>query len=81
MITVKYTCEACGLKDRDVIVPEREGDEDVVHYVRDVIGACVGEDHARTSPQCQAKTITNLKIPIDTTTPNARVGSPIPKKP
>lgn len=73
MITVKYSCAQCGLVDRDVIVPER-GEEDVVTYVRDIIGACVGDDHQRISPHCQARKLTHVKIPLNAD-PNARVGT------
>ncbi len=75
MITVKYTCDACGIKDRDVIVPDRGTFDDVVVYVRDVIGGCIGDDHKLTSPNCRAKTITNLKIPIKPNDPNAGIGT------
>ena len=65
MITVLYSCESCGLKDREVIVPERDPDDDVVKYVREIIMECVGADHSTTSPSCRATHLANLKIPYD----------------
>lgn len=65
MLTIKYTCDDCGLKDREVIVPEREHGQNIVDYVQDFIGQCVKEDHSRVSPNCLATKITQLKIPID----------------
>lgn len=74
MIIVKYSCEQCGLKHRDVIVPERDPADDALKYVRDIVGDCVAADHAMVSPHCRATHIQELMIPIDPSNPNAPVG-------
>jgi hypothetical protein len=81
LISVLYSCRACGLKDRSVIVPERDPAEDVVHYVQSVVGECVGADHANISPRCTATHLTELKIPVDPENPNAPIGAKVPPKP
>ncbi len=74
MITIKYTCNSCGILDRDVICPERQANEDVVAYLRETLAECVAADHSDHSPHCRAATMTNLKIPIDANNPKARIG-------
>lgn len=77
LITVTYSCARCGLHDRQVIVPERDPQQDVVAYVRETLAECISADHLRTSPRCRATTITELKIPIDPANPDAAIGQVI----
>jgi hypothetical protein len=66
LLTVKYSCDKCGIVKRDVIVAERQLDQDVAEYVEYVGGCCV-EDHGRRSPHCQVQTLTGVMIPINDT--------------
>lgn len=63
MITIKYTCEQCGIARRDVQVPARTT-EDVVAWVREIVARCVADDHARTSPGCTSRKMSELLIPL-----------------
>lgn len=54
MITVKYSCNQCGLVKREVGVPIRREDEDVVHWVEQTVGRAVKRDHNAVSPHCTA---------------------------
>lgn len=77
-ITVKYSCAICGITDREVEVPARESpDEDVKHYVEQVIGEKVGFDHMVKSPECFASVMKQLQIPLPPKDdPNPWIGKP-----
>jgi hypothetical protein len=74
MITVLFSCDRCGLKDAECIVRARAEDDDVVHYVRDVVMHAVAKRHATLSLLCDATSIQNLKIPVDTKDPDGWIG-------
>lgn len=63
MITILYTCEECGLRDRSVQCPARTT-EDVRVWVGKIVAGCVGADHRKASPGCRAVKMTMLKIPM-----------------
>lgn len=71
-ITLKYSCDRCGLKDVEVSVPARQN-EDVVAWLEGVVGHFVHADHQRRSPGCRATSVQNLMIP---TTGAQKVGGP-----
>jgi hypothetical protein len=73
-LTVLFSCDQCGLVDEKVLVPERLEREDVVHWVREVVGKAVREAHLKKSLLCEAVGFQNLKIPVDRTDPDAWVG-------
>ncbi len=65
MITIYYSCKHCGLTDRKCIVPSRDSpDDDVAEYMR-TVSECIVADHARVTPACPARTITEIKIPVE----------------
>lgn len=64
MIQCLYTCDACGLEDVAVDVPEREANQDVVYWLQHVAVSMIGADHRIRSPSCAATKITALKIPV-----------------
>lgn len=61
----RYSCRVCGLDDAEFTVPERAPNEDLVTWMRRRMSVAVWQDHLRRSPACLAKTITDLKIPLD----------------
>jgi len=74
MITVLFSCDACGLVDEECQVRARREDEDVVFYVKNVIASAVAVKHASKSLLCEAKEMKNLKIPIDKDDPDGWIG-------
>jgi hypothetical protein len=65
-ITVQYSCTPCGIQNAPVKVPARMSkDGDVAHWVKQIVGKCVSDDHARRSPHCPSRTMRDLKIPIE----------------
>lgn len=78
MISIRFTCNECGIKDKLLRVPERKSpDSDVKFYIEQVIGGAIGHAHHELSPKCKAKTMTNLKIPFDDKDPDAWIGKQI----
>ncbi len=67
LITVMYSCKACGLKDRKVIVPERGENQDVVDYMNGTVTECIMDDHARKSPGCNPESLQDLMVPFSET--------------
>jgi hypothetical protein len=62
-ITVKYSCELCGTKRRNLKVMAREPEEDVRTWMDKTVIA-VWHDHWRRSPDCTAQALTELMIPV-----------------
>ena len=63
-VRVLYTCNACGIVERGVDVPERGKDQDVVDWARNTMGIAIGDDHAANSPGCPSSVMDMVKIPI-----------------
>lgn len=76
MITVKFSCEACGLENVEVGVPPRNSPNiDIVRYVERTIGKRVGAKHAELSPHCRATKMSKLFIPLpDESDPSPWIG-------
>jgi hypothetical protein len=70
-VRVHYSCHSCGIIDREIEVPAR-GPEDVLQWLEKVCAVVISADHLRTSPDCRAREMQNLKIPIGS---DDRVGS------
>jgi len=65
MITVLFSCRACGLKDASVQVPARETpDDDVIHWMKEVVPYCIQDEHRRRSPHCTHNSASDVKIPM-----------------
>ena len=62
-ITVKYSCNGCGLHRVECPVPARTV-EDVVFWTEQILGRAVGEDHANRSPFCTSRTMSEVMVPI-----------------
>lgn len=77
MITIRvmYTCALCGTIDRGVDVPARMDPDavDVKHWVEQIMGRAISDDHSRHSPFCPSRKMDNVKIPI---TNVAHIGGP-----
>lgn len=65
-LTVKYSCQKCGIEKRPVIVAERRASESTKDFVAYVAEECCA-DHRRKSPRCHVSTLTGLMIPIHDT--------------
>lgn len=65
MITIKFSCEECGIKDEAVEVAARQENEDLVKWVGSSVISAITFRHSMISPECKAQEITDLKIPID----------------
>lgn len=78
MITVKFSCAACGLNQVPVKVPARQSpNSDVKAYVEEVIGRYIGREHHRLSPHCTSLVMSELMIPLpDEADPNPWIGKP-----
>lgn len=74
MITCKFSCQACGVRDAPVRVRARYDAEDVVSYVKNIIGIAVLIEHERLSPNCDSTVMSTLKIPFDEDDPGWYVG-------
>ena len=62
-IELTYTCDLCGVKDREVRVPARQ-DEDVVQWLGQIAMAALQADHEKISPGCRPENFTDIKIPV-----------------
>lgn len=70
-ITVKYSCRDCRLHRVTVSVPARDS-EDVADWMKATV-RLVSADHARRSPACHPKALSELLIPMDGT---QKIGGP-----
>jgi hypothetical protein len=62
-MNVLYSCQCTDGKDREVVVPDRVPDTDILAWMP-VVQQCVGYDHWARSPHCPSG-VCDLKIPID----------------
>lgn len=63
-IEVIYSCFACSVIEQKVMVPARGPEDDVVHWVKNILGHAIDLDHSTRSPHCRAETMDHVKIPI-----------------
>lgn len=63
MITIRYSCKACGIKDRKIQVPNRTT-ESLKEWEANVLTKGVVEDHSSVSPHCKTKAITEVVVLI-----------------
>lgn len=71
---VKYSCAHCGLDRVECNVRERTAGEDVVVWVRDILGHALKADHRRRSPLCQSNSAQDVMIPM---TGTDYIGGPV----
>jgi hypothetical protein len=71
-IKIKYSCLQCSLKNIVLEVPAR-GDEDVVAWMQNSVGANIKKDHTLRSPECPADSAQEVMIPM---TGTDRIGGP-----
>lgn len=62
-ITCKYSCNVCGLVNREVQVYARESHESVIDWMNEQVITSVAVDHALR--RCSATAFQNLMIPFD----------------
>jgi hypothetical protein len=63
LLTVKYTCGLCDAVDAAVTLPARASDEDLIKWM-DKLTLAISQDHMRRSPQCRARKLKHVQIPI-----------------
>lgn len=74
MISIRYTCNHCGLTDVIVRVPARESAHvDVKQYIEKIISPYIAKSHRYNSPGC-GKSVVDIKIPIIKNEPGAWIG-------
>jgi hypothetical protein len=66
MITIYFSCEGCGLVKQPLQVPAREDPETeaVIPWMNQTT-AIISEEHRRLSPNCTAKELKNIMIPLE----------------
>ncbi len=74
MICCKYTCGSCEIKEQDVYIPTRQG-EDVVQWFRLVMTPYLMRDHLRRSPECHPTEFKSVMVPIPPGT--EKIGGPV----
>lgn len=62
MITVKYSCEKCGLVDQAVEVPAREGVHVNLKDWMEQVSQTLDDDHTVRSPGCEVESFQNVKF-------------------
>jgi hypothetical protein len=62
-VAVLYSCPECGVRGRAVQVRAR-GEEDVLEWVKDACVPAISRDHELTSPECEAESMQNIKLPV-----------------
>lgn len=68
MIEIIYKCR-CMKAEETVQVREREEGEEIVDWVRDIVGAAIDEAHRARSPFCMATHMEYAKIPAPENAP------------
>lgn len=65
MLTIKFSCDVCGLFRHEMQIPAREDPavEAVVPWMENTI-RMIGEEHSRVSPKCPARRLKDLMIPL-----------------
>lgn len=76
MITCKFDCDECGLKDIAVLIPARASPRtDVKTWMDTIVASVIYRKHKSLSPQCEAITITKVYIPLpDKSDPEPWIG-------
>jgi hypothetical protein len=73
-IRCMYSCVLCGLKKVAVEVPVRKDRDSVRYWLEQVASPVISADHAKRSPKCSPKKLSEVWIPM-TGRPN--VGGPV----
>jgi hypothetical protein len=73
MLDVRYTCEACGIRDAVVSVRGRGPQEDIADWMK-ALTLALSIDHRKKSPRCRATRMTHAKIPLPPG--HSRIGDP-----
>lgn len=62
-LKLEYTCHQCRTRDREIEVPAREPNQDIIDWVSKV-RMLVAIDHELLVPYCQCQHV-DLKIPLN----------------
>lgn len=63
-IIIRYSCPLCGIKNREVKVPERLAEESVEHWFHGVMITNLCADHHKHSPTCTPEKLMDIMIPV-----------------
>jgi len=58
-----YSCDNCKIVKREVMVPERLIDQDILEWMK-ILQMALEIDHGIHSPNCNVRSLTNVMIPI-----------------
>lgn len=64
-IDCMYSCALCGIIKAHVDIPVRTDTQDVAFWMEKVAAPRLSEDHAKRSPFCYPKTLSEVYIPVD----------------
>lgn len=76
-VTVRYSCLECGLSAAEVEVPAHTRREDPRVWVVTKLAYALRDDHARRSPICRCREMTEVLVPITSTGPWEEIGAAI----
>lgn len=62
-IPIKYSCAVCGITEQVIHVKARPSEMDIHDWMQSV-GYSVGMNHKLLSPVCNARSMSNLMIPM-----------------
>lgn len=70
MLEILYKCGHCTQEERAVRVPFRDGAQDVVEWMEEVVAPAIARDHRERSPLCMAAVMEYVKIPAPENAPH-----------
>ena len=63
-LRIRYSCHDCGIYRAEVVVPYRPSEMEVTHWVGQVVGAAIAQDHNSKSPGCYPDALADVMIPV-----------------
>lgn len=63
MITVRYSCPPCGVKDESCQVPARNTADESLRDWMNRVGSILAADHRSLHPDCRETSLKDIKLP------------------